>query len=261
MGRQSYKSPFDLQKLPTEEEMEAFVDAPEEDGPCCGVDNFRPDLNGTARSHWNRSIADVFVEEYMAEGTVPCRDPALVKKYFVRHLRYLISKFKEQHTNEEVLTARRKLKRRHERRGYLFQRRLIAAHSEPGLQRHVHILQRLGPEGMSSDESAMENGVKQFRILRKEWRSEQLTGWLRIFDAISRERRANPITEATRGAEPRQRFQSGKIDNTSPPVGSLPINAYNPKWYAQLPPYRRQRLQARKKAYDFTHSPDIVMYV
>ncbi|KAI0705489.1 hypothetical protein C8Q76DRAFT_771240 [Earliella scabrosa] len=259
MGRQSYKSPFELQKLPTEEEMRAFS---EDDGPCCTADNFRPDLNGTARSPWNCSIADVFVEEYMADGLVPCDDPALVKKYFVRHLRYLITKFKEQHTNADVLAARMKLKRRRERRGYLqqlFQRRLIAAHSEPGLHRHVHILQRLGPEGMSSDESAMENGVKQFRILKKEWRNERLTGWLRVFDAISRERRANPVTETTRGAEPRQRFQSGKVDSSTPPVGALPSNAYDPTWYANLTPYRRQRLQARKNAYDFTHTPDIMM--
>lgn len=114
---------------------------------------------------------------------------------------------------------------------------------------------------MSSDESATENGVKQFRILKKGWRNEQLTPWLRVFDGIAREKRINPVTETSRGAEARQRFQSGKIDNSSPAVSHLPHNAYNPVWYEALTPYRQRRLKARKKAYKFTHTPGIEMYV
>ncbi|KAI0715187.1 hypothetical protein C8Q76DRAFT_619567 [Earliella scabrosa] len=261
MGRLTHKSQFDLNKLPSEEELEEFEEADEDAGACCTIDDFRPDLNGTPRSKWNTSIAEVFVEAYMAEGTFVCDDRALVRKYFVRHLRYLISMFKDRHTEQEVKLARLKQKRRRERRNYLFQRRLKAASTEPDLKRHVYILQRLGPEGMSSDESAMENGVKQFRILKKDWRSPHLTAWLRVFDGINREQRFNPLTESTRGADPRHRFESGKASTSSRAVSCLPINAYNPTWYEERTPYARQRLQARKKAYDFTHTPEIVMFV
>lgn len=125
------------------------------------------------------------------------------------------------------------------------------------MQRHVYILQRLGREGMSSDESDFSNGVKQFRILKKLWREPKLTAWLRVFDSIAREKRINPVTETTRGAEPRQRFESGKYDNSSPPVGQLPWNAYSQTWYQNLTAYAQKRLQARKKTYDFSHTPGI----
>ncbi len=119
MGRKDTKSPFDLSRLPLEEDLEAFEEADEDDGPCCTIDNFRPDLNGTTRSKWNASVAEVFVEAYMSEGSIECDDPALVKKCFVRHLKYLITKFKERHTDREVLLARAKAKRRRERRTYV----------------------------------------------------------------------------------------------------------------------------------------------
>ena len=120
MGRRTHKSPFDLDKLPSEEELQDFEDADEEARPpCCTIDDFRPDLHGTPRSKWNTSIAEVFVDAYMAEGTFACDDRALVRKYFVRHLRYLISMFKDRHTEQEVKLARLKQKRRKERRNYV----------------------------------------------------------------------------------------------------------------------------------------------
>ena len=119
MGRKTNKSPFDLHRLPLEDELEAFETAEEDTGPCCTIDDFRPDLNGTARSKWNASVAEVFVEAYMEEGSVATDDPALVKKYFVRHLKYLITKFKERNTQRDVLVARAKAKRRRERRAYV----------------------------------------------------------------------------------------------------------------------------------------------
>lgn len=112
---------------------------------------------------------------------------------------------------------------------------------------------------MSSDESAKENGVKQYRILKKSWRSPQLTAWIRVFDAINRENRVNPLTKTSRGAEPRPRFQSNKTDNRTPPVPGLPHNAYDQIWYNDLTPHKRLRVQAKKKAYDFTHTPEIIM--
>ena len=138
MGRKSHKSPFDMNRLPLEDELEAFEIADEDTGPCCTIDDFRPDLNGTARSKWNTSVAEVFVEAYMEEGSVATDDPALVKKYFVRHLKYLITKFKERNTEKDVLIARAKAKRRRERRAYVrgpyFRIATMLTHSPAALQ-------------------------------------------------------------------------------------------------------------------------------
>ena len=119
MGRKSHNSPFDLSKIPTPEEVQDFAEEDEHRAPCCTIDDFRPDLNGTPRSAWNTSVADVFVEAYMSDGAYPCDNAALVEKYFVRHLRYLIGKFKERHTEREIIAARMKAKRRRERRNYV----------------------------------------------------------------------------------------------------------------------------------------------
>ena len=112
---------------------------------------------------------------------------------------------------------------------------------------------------MSSDESATENGVKQFRILKKEWRASRLTPWLRVFDSIARMKRINPVTESTRGADPRHRFESGKVDTTSPPVACLPCNAYDKTWLENRTPFARNRLQVRNNEYNFSHTSEILV--
>lgn len=119
MGRKSHKSPFDLGRLPTLEQIAEFEEAGEEADPCCTVENFRPNLAGTARDTWNTSVCEVFVEAYEADGQYECNDLDLIRRGFGRHLRYLIKLFKERHTTQDVLLARAKLKRRLERRRYV----------------------------------------------------------------------------------------------------------------------------------------------
>ena len=115
MGRHHPNDPFDLEKLPSEEDISAFDSRL---GPCCTVDNFRPDLLHTPGTPWNKSVADVFVEGYLKDGEFPCDDEALIRKSFVRHLKYLIDKFRASHSPEEI-RARFKERRRKERRSYV----------------------------------------------------------------------------------------------------------------------------------------------
>ena len=76
----------------------------------------------------------------------------------------------------------------------MFHLRLEAAQQHPLLQRHVDIMQRLGPDGMSSDESDVEDGRGGedpanptrpiFRVVAPGWRAREVGEWLEPFDAI-----------------------------------------------------------------------------
>ena len=122
------------------------------------------------------------------------------------------------------------------------------------------MLQRLGPDGMSSDEEEIENGTIQYNIVVKEWRSEELTPWLRVFDAASRMLRLEPFPRR-RGCHPRDRRSTDQTGSTSYGVVGLPTAAYRPEWLARLGAYRREQLRDTNEPYDFIHTASAMTYV
>ncbi|RPD72403.1 hypothetical protein L226DRAFT_449638, partial [Lentinus tigrinus ALCF2SS1-7] len=239
-------------RLPSEQDVK---DYDPNSGPCCTTHNFRPDLTATPGTPWNKSAIGVFVEAYMEEGTVKCDDPDIIEAYFKRHLQYLIYQFKHTSDSEEVKKARKCTHRRQERRRGLFHRRLETAQNNADLKGHVYMLQRLGPEGMSSDESEVENGVKVYKVLVKKWRNPDLVEWFKVFDSIARMERTNVINGMDgRGAPYRERIRSTKDDDKCSPVGRLPPNAYNSTWFDDLNKFSQARINVLKKAYSFTHT-------
>ncbi|KAI0740917.1 hypothetical protein C8Q76DRAFT_608378 [Earliella scabrosa] len=262
MGRNNARSPFCLDMLPTEAEV---ADFDPEKGPCCTVESFRPDLTGKPSSQWNLCAREVFVAGYMENGSVACEEED-VDQYFKDHLKYLIRKFKQAHAAAEIAQAKRRSHNRRQRRRsvgnpisiLLFLRRLDVAQHHPGLQKHVYILQRLGPEGMSSDESEMENGRKVYKVFVKSWRAPAITPWLSVIDAIASLERTNAINGMDgRGAQFRERRRSSQVDDRSPPVGRLFLNAYSETWLQRLTQFTRSRLKIRPKSYKFAHSPEV----
>ena len=69
------------------------------------------------------------------------------------------------------------------------------------LQKHIHILEQLGPQGMSSDESDHEEATRdrmlgtcspRYLVSLPRWRAESLSNWLHVFDsAYISDRRVN----------------------------------------------------------------------
>jgi hypothetical protein len=93
------------------------------------------------------------------------------------------------------------------------------------------MLERLGIEGMSSDESDRENGVMQYRILTPRWRAPEVRIWLWVFDTMhlfDRHHRGTP--SGLRGAWPRRRLLGNRTGNSNTFVPGLPINAYSATW-------------------------------
>jgi hypothetical protein len=119
------------------------------------------------------------------------------------------------------------------------------------------MLMKFGPDGMSSDETANENGTPQYRILGRHWRSIEVTPWLRVFDAMYRHNRWGPVATVSRGNNARVRFESMSMGCARGAVSRLPRNAYRVKWYDSLDQYDRDELDRGDEVYAFTHVPEI----
>ena len=144
----------------------------------------------------------------------------------------------------------------------LFMRRLAAANQNPELRQHISTLELLGVNGMSSDEEDQYRGTKQYRVFRKVWRAEEITPWLRVFDAAHRRARLEPM-ESGAGAVPRVRF----VTNTVPPwplrkvVKRLPKSAYHQDWLKSLTERERRCLRVAEDPAEslFTHEPSALL--
>ncbi|KAI9060080.1 hypothetical protein FKP32DRAFT_1578784 [Trametes sanguinea] len=255
MGRIAWDSPFDDASIPTPEEVEAFDPRK---GPCCTAKNLRPDLTASSGTPWNVSVTNTFVADFVEAKVYPQASRVQVAKAFRTHLGRLRSYYRDCQKGG-VSPKTQKARNSAERRRNLFSRRLKAARSHAPLEQHVEMLRILGPKGMSSDESAHENGVVQYRVLKKPWRADQVTVWLRTLDAIYRRDRFSPVNGATRGAVPHLRLTSNRVSTRTPPPPGLPINAFKPSWLSNLADFDREMLKISDEPYEFTHTTDVTL--
>jgi hypothetical protein len=112
----------------------------------------------------------------------------------------------------------------------LFWRRHDVAFLYPGLASQREKLHELGISGMSSDETTDSDGIKRYRILSPQWRSDAVTGWLRYFDALYFRARRDGVFGNDRGAMPRERTDPRRRSNSKKFVVGLPRNAYREEW-------------------------------
>ena len=132
-----------------------------------------------------------------------------------------------------------------------------------GLQKHVQILQRLGVQGMSSDESDHEVVAShppawrtnpRYLVRSPAWRAAHLTLWLRTFDA-GHMIKCRMVEGGSRGAFPRLHVYNGQPSNVS--KKTFIRDAYDPQWLAH-----RKDVQfcvtLDKQPYDFSHDLNIL---
>ena len=120
------------------------------------------------------------------------------------------------------------------------------------------MLRLLGVNGMSSDESSVEEGVVHYRIFIKTWRHPAVTEWLRCFDAVYRKLRKNESGGKRQGAEAHWREVGTEVDDSRAAVPYLPRSAYNPTWFNRLSSFELANLHVSEAPYEFQHTPDIV---
>ena len=102
----------------------------------------------------------------------------------------------------------------------------------------------LRTEGTSSDErdSDLVRVPPRYLIHKLEWRSAELTRFLRTLDLLHISTRFTEKGQPTPGNWPRYRVHSSIVDNISPVVKGLPLNFYDSEWLLDLDPEHRAQL-------------------
>ncbi|KAI6144281.1 hypothetical protein BKA82DRAFT_3983196, partial [Pisolithus tinctorius] len=218
-------------------------------GPCCTVEDFRIDLEGLPRSEWNKSAALVFAQEYLKRRRENYT-LEYVMKAWLTHVMTLRTRYKVKELDDEDRTERKARNRQRQRKHELYSHRLQTAYEYREIKDHaVAIVESLGQDGMSSDESDHEGhwGEATYYILEKDWRSKQVTAWLQMLDSLHLHLRYNGKWQTTAGAWPHFRTASLN-DSKGPPVKGLPIDFYSRNWYGAQNAFMREQLQATNQS-------------
>lgn len=133
----------------------------------------------------------------------------------------------------------------------LYRRRHRTCSKYAPLRPHLKMLETFGVDGMSSDESETEDGVKRYRLLKKSWRPESVTTWFRAIDAVA------ALTTKGRGNRFRLRMVSTMTDDSRAAPRGLPKNAYHSTWYANLGEFDRADLHRSEEEYEFAHTENV----
>ncbi len=114
-------------------------------------------------------------------------------------------------------------------------------------------MERLGRQGVSSDESDYSRQPPIFHRISPTWRSDELRDFLWRLDELAVEDGKCPIGKRRRGQNQwtRQRLRTTRRNDESVAPPGLPINCYDEAWLNDLPPRQRQALDVQPE-YDFT---------
>lgn len=83
---------------------------------------------------------------------------------------------------------------------------------------------------MSSDEEKDIGGRKQYEVTLPVWRSDRVTAWLRIFDALYVRGKRSRLFSDKEGAELRLRIVSQRRSTSGKFITKLPRDAYDDEW-------------------------------
>jgi hypothetical protein len=140
----------------------------------------------------------------------------------------------------------------------LYHRHLDTACAVSDLRSHVPMLTRLGPDGMSSNETANKNDVPQYHLLGRNWCSLEVMAWLHVFDVIYCHNWYGPAGTGSWGNNARMCFESMSMGHPHRAVCRLLRNAYRAEWYNGLDQYDQEELdRCEDEVYAFMHIPNI----
>jgi hypothetical protein len=125
-------------------------------------------------------------------------------------------------------------------------------------------LDKLGVNGMSSDESDIDPSTNQMRyvVVKPDWRHPDLHNWLRIFDQLHHRGHLSSWSNDKRGAFPHIRVGSQKVHRNANASHRLPVNAYDPQWLEGAETlFVKHVLCPKAEEYDFSHTLDVIAYV
>jgi|ERR1700720_657143 len=108
------------------------------------------------------------------------------------------------------------------------------------------ILEYLGPDGMSSDESSMEGVETVYRVKRLPWRCD-IAGYMDIIDS---QRHKDSDIFSAQGTKPVKRVRgTANPQSTHKAVRQLPRSFYDGDWYNGLNQNRQDEVDASDKEF------------
>ncbi len=243
---------------------------------------FMIDIAGDPKSPWNvsagRTFTDYFIEKTRRDDTPEMR--RAVEMAFDTRIRSLKSRWKRDMLPQAAKVAERSKHSRRQRKYQvrfrisnpgmclpvlqLFQRRREITKLYDPLKKHLGVLDALGVDGMSSDESSSDphTGQTTYTVVKPGWRHPDLHHWLKVFGELHHRNRANGCILDKRGTFTHIRVGSQKIRQTSRAPPDLPLNAYDPRWLESRENlYVKHELRPIKDPYIFNHPSDVVAFV
>ncbi|THU85801.1 hypothetical protein K435DRAFT_868939 [Dendrothele bispora CBS 962.96] len=250
---------------PKHPEAQAWAEREENDVECCDAGHFRIFLGSSPRHPWNRSAARVFADTIIADQSTPFTESdrrALIYGFFVR-VESLVKKYRRRAlADDDMVQELGREKRRRQRKSELHQRRLWATQAVTELQRHSHILKRLGVDGMSSDEEVETTPyTREYRVRLPRWRGRQLGRFLHTLDMMYALKKEDH--RRSRGNLPHPRIRPSQLGDPDiyskgQYVSDLPRNAYHEQWLDERDQREiQERIRPSPENYDFVHDPQI----
>ncbi|KAI9443031.1 hypothetical protein H4582DRAFT_1808977 [Lactarius indigo] len=228
--------------------------------------DFMVDIAGDPKSPWNvsagRAFTDYFIEKTGRDDTPEMR--RAVEKAFDTRIRSLKSRWKRDKLPQAAKVAERSKHSQRQRKYQLFQRHHEITKLYDPLKRHLGVLDVLGVDGMSSDESSFDPHTSQttYTVVKPGWRHPDLHHWLKVFDELHHRNCANGCILDKRGMFTHIRAGSQKIRQTSRAPPNLPLNAYDPGWLKSREGlYVKHELHPIKDPYIFNHPSDVIAFV
>ncbi|KAF9521796.1 hypothetical protein CPB83DRAFT_900278 [Crepidotus variabilis] len=235
--------PHEIELLDPQESQRFEADKKSGNGP--SLDRFIIDMVST-KSKWNKRLAAVFSEDFIACGFYPChpKQTTQIAKMFLVHIKTIRREIMEARDNEIDQLDKAKAAAREMRRRNLMNRRRRACEayaSDSSMLACHELLRRLPYTVCSGDESSHEGAKTRYAVTSMEWRNEKLHFIFRVLDRIYMSTRFTDANRATQGMFPHVRLPSKRKDNRGPPAG-LPQNFYSSTFLEKLEDYELHAL-------------------
>ena len=110
------------------------------------------------------------------------------------------------------------------------------------------LVEELGPEGMSSDDSEIDDdGNKEFRVRRMPWRSKEVER--RLIQVDKDHNTTNAYGNSRAGNQPRRRTRRNAVTvSRRKATAGYPLNFYDSGWYAALTKSQQEDLAPKESA-------------
>ncbi|KAI6154199.1 hypothetical protein BKA82DRAFT_93286, partial [Pisolithus tinctorius] len=208
-------------------------------------------------SPFNQDAATVFAEDFLDKNvTAIMRQFALA---FIAHLAYVKACYRQvvaavdEDPDKAIQATNARLQKSSRGSRKLLKMRLDAMADHPTLRQHLPLINGLGTQAMSSDES--EDEVRRtisYPRVYPAWRSNEFASLLWQADDVVAANAMVTIGKRKRaGTQLRLRPHSGKVNTKAAAPPGLPRNCYNASWLASLLPRQVKALRVQEKDYDF----------